>query len=235
MSAPKIICLCCFRDAESNLAKFIEHLKPFVDGFIFLDDRSNPMSTGSVVAGFCAGDKVLSILCRFSNSQAPFAYEVQNRQILLNEAINEGASMLLCLDADERVEKRFLEQLRALAGPTIYTLAVRDLWDDAEHYRVDGVWSKKRKAIYFPCPKKIYREPVGALHTPWVGPFQEPWTKNMDFNLYHLGSISRELRWKRVSRHETADPKRKWQDDYGYLNDDTGLQLEEIPAGRGWR
>lgn len=237
----KIICLCAYRDASLYLPAFISCLKPYVDGFMFLNDREdNPDYSLRVIR--VAADGLL--LAHIERSQLanedPFAFETRNRTILLNEALAEGADYMLCLDADERLEVNFLKQMREwLSMHTEVSLwaQVRDLWNSPRQYRIDGPWSKKQKPVMFPARsvrERQYHE-GNVLHRSWLGYEIKGSGTTAVYNLYHLGSLTPELRQQRVRQHEIADPEHRWQKDYTYLADETGLQVEKIPDGRGWQ
>lgn len=231
----KIVCLCVFRDAVDYLPEFIAHVRDYADSLLFLDDRSNPLA--SLECRNIIGDepKASGLISRTGRTGDPFAFESTNRRILLNEALDNGASHVLCLDADERVEKRVLESLRndAAIGCPCVRVWVRDLWNSENQYRVDGVWGRKNKGIMWPVSaiKNCVSADTG-LHQPWLPtPPQPTWG-----NLYHLGSLSYGDRAARVARHKAADPTNKFQAiGYDYLANEEGLTLETIPEGRGWK
>lgn len=231
----KIICLCCFRNAHSYLPEFFSHLREYVDGFIVMNDRSD-MADDSIAVTLDL--KVITMLRRRSQNYAPFAYEQQNRRILLGEAGDEGADWVLCLDADERLELNFLRSMRELCesrSTSVISVRVRDIWNKYGEFRTDGIWGNKRKSILFDlnyCDD--YKNPPIGLHQPWVNTTIQP-VEHTDFNLYHLGSATGPLRAKRVRQHNQADPDKRWQSiGYDYLAKEDGLTLESIPEERLW-
>lgn len=230
----KIIALCCFRNASGYLGEFLAHLAPHVDGFLFLDDRSNKSEAQS--ARELIGDypKATTLINRAGRTSDPFAYETRNRAILLREAIAEGATHVLCLDADERLEKRFLDNIRNICQESVssHAVRVRDLWNSTTHYRIDPPWCHKSKSVLFDIYESIRIPSDQELHQEWLE--SSPEENEPVYNLYHLGSLTAGLRAERVRRHEAADPERRYQPDYKYLNDSTNLKLEAIPDGRNW-
>lgn len=233
----KIIALCCFRNASNYLPGFVSNLEPYVDSFMFIDDRSLPFHSKASrdILGDC--EKASVLLNRAGRTEKDFRYEVRNRQILIREAIAEAADWLLCLDADERVETTFLRNMRKVIENQpndAYSLRVRDIWNRDEQYRVDGIWGTKTKPVLFDAnnPDALMGIKIkSGLHQPWIRTI--PPTP-CEANLYHLGSLTPDLRFTRVERHEAEDPKNEYQQDYKYLADETGLKLEQIPPGRGY-
>lgn len=229
----KIIALCAFRDANEYLQGFLENVTPYVDGIIFCADRSNGEVDSWAVPA--SNPKVITIIERHSGNQDPYAYESRNRALLLREALAEGATSVLCLDADERLPKPTLALLREYdAAQQSMGVIVRDCWNSLDQYRVDPPWNSKTKPILFPADKVAswnMQPPIIGLHQPWVPVHHY----NLAGELFHLGSLTPELRAERVRRHEAADPNHRFQANYTYLNDETGLMLESVPEGRGWK
>ena len=92
----------------------------------------------------------------------------------------------------------------------------------------------------FPCPREDdmahYYQP-GVLHQPWVPPqmgFRLPVTE-LDYSIYHLGMVTPEMRAVRVAKFEVIDSNHRFQSDYSYLADESGLTVQRIPEGRGWK
>lgn len=230
----RIIVLCCFRNADGYLYEFVQHLRDHVDGFIAIDDNSD--DDGALT--FIAEPKTLALFTRTKGNLSPFAHESRNRVLLLREALAEGATHVLCADADERFENTFLRNMRYIVENNpldAYSLQVRDLWNSPDQYRVDPPWNSKRKAVLFDAELIADGNhlPQNRLHVPWMTTIPP---KPLEWNLYHMGSMTPELRAERVRRHNEADPDHKWQSDYDYLaQEGPELRLESIPAGRGWR
>lgn len=231
----RLVGLCCFRDAAQHLPALALSLEGYLDGVIWCDDASQDGSAACVESNPFTLDVI-----KVGNRSNFGANEVTNRLMLLEMARRHKADWLLCFDADFRFERKFLDRLREIISASeskpVVWLKLRDLWNSPDQYRVDGVWGKKELPLLFPrVPFNRYHE-RGTLHTQWVPPWlQNPTLQtHTDWNVYHLGSISEELRQKRVETHNLADPERKWQGDYNYLGDETGLQVERIPDGRGF-
>lgn len=230
---PKITALLAFQNEERHLPGFFSHLRPYVAEFIVFDDNSSDSSPD--IARAQENTRVLER--KLAAPSPPHYFEVDNRRALLETAIERGAEWLLCCDADERYEKRFLEDLQRLttAQQVAYGVHVRDLWDSNDHYRVDGYWRNKAKFVLFPATPFTDYYPSHSLHKRWMPPSVECLDENiLDYNLYHLVSLRRDDRIKRKEKFKTIDPESKFQPriGYDYMTDETELQLEKIPAGR---
>lgn len=230
MSAPKVIALIAFRDEEKHLPGLFSHLRNYVDAFIAFDDNSS--DTSFQIAE--REPKMLGLFQRKMPSQ-DHHYEVQNREALLRAARRHGANWVLCCDADERFETRFLEDLRRLCSSTSATvlgLRLVAVWENLQTYRV----GKAFKYVLFPAidPKPYYRR--GLLHQPWYPPQFETSKKLLGYNIYHLGSLTQKDRQERYEKFERIDPHHHHQPQ-GYRNiiDESNLKLQPIPSERAFR
>lgn len=231
MPNPKIAALVAFRNEERYLSSFLSHISPWVDGILCVDDSSTDSSYS--IASSCL--KVISVAATIE-VKPDHANEVQNRKYLLKEAHRQGFNYVLCLDPDERLELRFLKRIRRIVEDnpaSVHWLQVRDLWNSDSQYRVDGVWSSKFKPVLMPCYELgEYWEP--GLHHRWTPPkLDVPALKVvLPYNLYHLRSIHKADRAKRVLKFNEVDKAKHYQADYDYLNSEQNMILESIPPGR---
>ncbi|HYO62420.1 MAG TPA: glycosyltransferase family 2 protein [Pyrinomonadaceae bacterium] len=229
----KVVALLAFRDEEAYLPGFFAHLRHYVSEFIVLDDNSADRS-----ADIARAQPRTLLLTRRDDAPHPDHYfEVDNRRALLSAALERGADWVLCCDADERHERRFLEELPSLARGRgeAYALRVRDLWDGGDQYRVDSWWGEKAKFVLFPSAPFADYHPSHALHTSWVPPgVRCPDENILDYNLYHLLSLRRPERLGRLAKFKAIDPDSRYQPriGYDYLADEDGITLEKIPPGR---
>jgi glycosyltransferase involved in cell wall biosynthesis len=231
----KVVALLAFRDEESYLPGFFAHLRNYVAEFIVLDDNSQDRSLE-----IARSQPNTQVLRRAATDSFPEHYfEVDNRQTLLETALGRKAEWVLCCDADERHEQRFLEQLQTLTSGSqeAFALRVRDLWDSCDQYRVDGFWEHKAKFVLFPLMPFVDYYLSHALHTKWVPPSLPCRDENtLDFNLYHLLSVNRKDRLARLAKFRVIDPDSKYQPKigYDYLGDEIGIKVEKIASGRGF-
>lgn len=225
-----IACLCVFRDEAAHLAGYLAHLRDYVDCFLACDDGSRD-GGGRIFSR----ERKCAWLARTKRSPLPFHNEVANRLALLKKAREMGVDWILYADADTRVDLRFLPLIERYARPgrrAKYALRLRDLWDSRKTYRCDGPWGRKFSLTLFSLdPFERYWEP-GRIHTPAHPPRQKGKIVNLEYNLYHLGSLTGKDRRRRVRIHKLADPDGIHQPQgYDYLADESGLVLEDVPAG----
>lgn len=224
------------RNEERYLPGFLYHLAPYVNAIIALDDCSTD-ATADILR---SERKVVSVL-REDRPGPPHAHEVSNRHRLLIEAAWLGADWVLCADADERFEERFLRRLRAEAhignerGEPVRRFKLVNLWNSRHHYRVDGLCRPRWSARMFRLPDTITRRDPG-MHQPWFPPeMQDCPRASMRANLYHLRMIERRDREARFEKFRSVDPDNQDQAiGYGHLIDEAGLKLKRIPLGRGY-
>jgi hypothetical protein len=171
--------------------------------------------------------------------------ERANQIALVQAGRKHGADWFLCLDADERLESQFVANAQALLrqaetdGIQAYQFQVRDLWGDADHYRVDGIWSAKSVTRLFKNVPEHKRFDLRQLHRFWV-PLEiianfETVGRHSHLNIYHLSMITPEERWARMLKYEQLDPVHSYQRiGYRYLVDEAHIVLQAMPEGRGF-
>ena len=168
--------------------------------------------------------------------------EPGNHRALVAAALREDAEWIVCVDADERLERDFRERAERvirrgrLLGFSAYAVRLRELWDDPGCYRGDGIWGRKAVARLFraradhefdPTPLHGHKAPLQARRR---GRFPVA-----DLVIYHLGMLRPDDRAARRRRYELADPERRWQRiGYEYLTDTRDLELQPIAPGRGY-
>lgn len=235
----RIVCVMQVRNESRFLRGCLDHLRPYVDGFVILDDGSTD-ETSSILDG------EPSLLVRLQNPAIePHHWDEKgNKQRLLDAAKEAGADWVLVCDADERLETLFLRHLRAIAaalaplGLPCVSLALRELWDRHDQYRVDGVWGRKRAARFFALPDQISFHASTELHGNWHP--DEVATRGRliltGYNLYHLRMIHAADREARRDRYKRLDPDNRFQSiGYDYLTDTSnGLDLRSVDPMRAF-
>jgi len=231
----KVAALLAFRDEASYLPGFFAHLRDYVAEFIVFDDNSRDESLA-----IARRQPRTHVLERETGESFPDHYfEVDNRRALLKTALERKTEWVLCCDADERHEQRFLQDLQEIIAGSKepFGLHVRDLWDRCDQYRIDGFWGHKAKFVLFPLTPFTDYYSSHALHTRWVPPGLPCRDENiLSYNLYHLVSLRKANRLKRLEKFKQIDPGNIYQPGigYDYLTDESRLKLERIPSGRGF-
>jgi hypothetical protein len=235
---PRVYALCAFRSESRHLPGLLENLSGAVDGLLALDDGSTDGS-GDIVAGH-----PLTVRLLRQPSRPDGAWDERgNQRALIEAAWETDADWLIAVDADERLEIGFRDRARAAiarargAGYRAYWVHIRELWNQADTYRVDGVWGGKGHLRFFTSARD-HEFDTREMHRHW-GPLNgrvDGRFVEADISIYHLRMIREEDRRARRDRYRRLDPDRRWQSiGYEYLTDEEGVQLERLPEGRGYR
>lgn len=236
-TGPRIACVMQLRNEARYLDGCLAHLRDHVDGIIALDDGSTDATTRILERE----PKLLDCLTNPASEEHVWR-ERDNILRLLKRARELGMDWVLCCDADERYEKLFLENLRAIANSfppnelICVSVTFRELWDSPRQYRVDGVWGRKIRARFFRLPENIAFEHDQDLHGQWYPDQIRKQGRMLRIHhiLYHLNSIRREDRIKRRDFYRQLDPEKRFQAmGYDYLAEEGDyLRLETIRPGR---
>src|SRR5215213_1479914 len=145
----RLLALLAVRDGMRHLPGFLRNVAPQVDGIIALDDGSSDGTPELLASHAC----VLELLR--TPRDRPAWDEVGNHRLLVSAALRHRAEWILCIDADERLERDFrarAERVVArgnLLGYSAYAVRLRELWDDPGQFRADGIWGRKMIARFF--------------------------------------------------------------------------------------
>ncbi len=232
----RLLALVAVRNEMQHLPGFVANVAPQVDGVIALDDGSQDGSSEFLEA--CSS--VIEVL-RVAPDR-PVWDEPGNHRALVAAALHHGAEWILCLDADERLERDF--RLRAervirrgrLLGYSAYAVRLRELWDSPDAFRIDGIWGRKAMARLFKArhDHDFDPRPLHGLKAPLQARRNGRYPL-ADLSIYHLGMIRPEDRLARRRRYEVADPDTRWQRvGYAYLTDEQGVRLEKVDPRRGY-
>lgn len=236
VAKPEIIAVLCAYNEQLNIDGCIKHLTPYVDKIVILDDGS----TDDTIK-LAKKHKIVTKIIKNTNKTK--WDEKKNREIVLREAYNVSNKKnpwALCIDADERFEIGFLKNMRKIiksySNPQLaINVHFKELWDNQNQYRTDGVWSEKKKDVLLPLSDKMTFNYPQEHHFPWH--YEELNNKEvlLDYNLYHLKMIKQTDRKTRAKLYNELDPKKKLQSiGYDYLTDTKGIKLERIPQEKDY-
>lgn len=232
----RLLALLAVRDGMRYLPGFLHNVAPQVDGIIALDDGSSDESPDLLARH----EAVIELLRIPSNR--PAWDEVGNHRLLVAAALRHQADWVICVDADERLEREFrvrAERVIArgnLLGYSAYALHLRELWDEPDQYRADGIWGRKSVARLFRA-RSDHQFDAAQMHSSKAPQQGRRWGRfpRADLNIYHLGMLSAADRLARRQRYELADPDRQWQKiGYEYLTDLRNIELRAVGARRSF-
>lgn len=204
---PKLVAAYAFRYDAPLVPDMRKNIEGFVDDFVEWDDRKN---------------------------EAKWYHEGETRLALIEQAKAKGADWIIAIDPDERFEKNAGRVIRAAIKEKrklVYYFKYRELYTP-DSYRVDGVWGEKLRYTLFPVyPGQEFHN--YKVHSPWHPINTDYGREALDVNLYHLKMIDPKNRVARKKLYQELDPEKGIQKTgYDYLDDESGLTLEKIPAGR---
>lgn len=237
MTRPTILALTAFHNELRWLPGLYENLSGRVDGVVALDDGS---SDGS--GTYASSRPETAALLRTLPENKTRWDEPGNRRLLVTAGQELGADWFLAIDADERTDDCFWEDLDELVAwsererVVAWSFRLRELWNSAVHYRADGIWGCKTKAAWFRNLGPAHKFDDAEWHGEWVPMqvWQTPVCRVIPYDLYHLKMIDASDRAARRARYESLDPGNRFQSiGYGYLTEESGLRLE--PIGRSYR
>jgi hypothetical protein len=201
---PWVVAIFSFRYDAHLVPDLIENIRPIVHGYAAFDDRQ---------------------------ASEPVTIETQRKRLLIQAAREMRAAWVLHVDPDERLEQPAAAQIpemTATVAPILWSFRLREMYSST-HYRIDGVWGKKKISCLFPLLEgQIFSE--APFHAPCC-PVNPGYDKRKSgLNLYHLKMISRDRRLARRDLYKALDPENTRQSiGYDYLADDAGAVLKKIP------
>lgn len=203
---PRLLAVYCFRYDAALVPDMRANIADIVDGHVWWDDRA---------------------------AAEAFSHEGTRQAALLSRAAALGASWVLAIDPDERLERGAATEIRRLIdlAPAIWSFRTREMYAP-DAYRTDGIWGRKSVRRLFPVSGGMLfaGDPV---HAGWPPPVPVYPVRAAKLNLYHLKMIDPAMRRARRELYTAVDPARARQAvGYDYLTDETGLRLEKIPPGR---
>ncbi len=208
-----IVALLPVRNGGNDLDDWFAGMRDVVDGVIALDDGS----TDDTASRLRAEPLVRQVLANRVRPDETGWDDRDNRQRLLEAAVDAGADWVLWLDSDERLVpgdgpalRCFLEQgadpdeaygfaLHDQVGPGRF--ASEPKWVYRVHQPRAGDTMPQRRLHFPPVPTRI---PRGR----WL---------RTSVRIVHIGMATPTRRRERYRKYERTDPDRRWQDSYEHL------------------
>jgi glycosyltransferase involved in cell wall biosynthesis len=232
-----MLALLAVRDEMAYLPGWLDNVAGQVDGVVALDDGSADGSADLLESR----PEVLEVL-RVPRDR-PAWDEPGNHRRLVAAGLRHGAEWLVCLDADERVEREF--RVRAervirrgrLLGLSAYGVRIRSLWDSPDAIRVDGDWGRRFVPRLFraQADHAFDDRPLHHFKAPMQARILGRYFPLADLEVYHLRMQHPADRIARRQKYERWDPDGRWQArevGYAYLTDETGLRVRPIRPAR---
>jgi hypothetical protein len=228
-----------FYNEMKYLPGWFENVRGRVDAVVLLDD-------GSTDAGgdYASAQPETTVLLRNDPRVKDGWDEPGNRRKLITAGQELGADWFLTIDADERVEDAFWNDLDALlrrageSGTDAFKFRLREMWNSPTAYRADGVWGRKTKLAFFRNAGAAHDFDDSAWHGEWVPMhyMREGRCREIPYDLFHLKMIHEADRIARRDRYKALDPGNKYQPiGYDYLTDDRGILITPLASGQSYR
>ncbi len=128
--------------------------------------------------------------------------------------------------------KSLLQVAHAVGGGFVRT-DLRELWGDTAHFRDDGIWGTRGWTLlqrnWFKFSPVFVPDPTYRLHK-FCGHGKQVQAPPACV-VYHTGCMTPERRLARVEKYRREDPDNKFQRDYSYMLDETGLSVKPVDGG----
>lgn len=232
----KLLCGMQVRNGARVLPGALAHLRPYVDGFVILDDGSTD-ETSTILN---AEPKMSAVLANPRRESDDVVDEPGNRQRVLRAMKDLAADWVLTCEPDMRVDRMLLRLMKIMVRQADelvhYRLPVRHLWDGPDTYRVDGAWRDQHRTLFFAMPPEMTFVRHRAWHGPWA-PDEALVGRGAksDYGVFRLATIDAASRARLRAHYERVDPHAEYYaSGYGTLTDSTGLELETLDPGEGY-
>lgn len=196
-------------EADKFIRRMLTHAMKYVSNIVILDDAS----TDNTIE-VC--EEVLKDFPHkiYKNDESMFQNlkESECRKKLWNLTINENPDWILLLDADEIFEDWGITVLPQIINDVnfdAYYFKMYHMWEDDNHYRVDGLWKPADYRIYLlryqpnyeykwdNMPIHCYRHPFNVYGMPGCYCY---------VRLKHYGHFTKEIRIDKYKRYKVLDP-----------------------------
>lgn len=206
----KITLALTVRNEEGKFIKrMLTHAMQYVSNIVILDDASTD-NTVEVCEGI-----LKDFPHKIYKNDEPMMVnlkESESKKKLWNLTIKENPDWILLLDADELFEDWGISVLPQIVNDIdfdVYYFKIYHMWDDEEHYRVDGLWKPEYYRIYLLRyqPNYEYTWDNRGLHC-----YRHPYNINNMPGCYcyvrlrHYGHFTKEIRNAKYKLYTQLDP-----------------------------
>jgi glycosyltransferase involved in cell wall biosynthesis len=227
---PLLACLLPVRNEAAGLPEYLREAARVADFVVALDDGS----TDETAATLDRSDLVRTVLRNPSRQSYEGWNDRENRQRLLDSAVELGVRWALFLDADERIDEADAMALRRFverdADPAeAYGFRVHRMIGDQRHYDAASLWAYRLFA-----PTAGQELPTERLHlVPVPTSIAAGSWRRTTVRIKHLASLDEPRRAARAAKYAEADPERRWQSSYESLTRPPGDVREWRPRPAG--
>lgn len=228
-----------FYNEMKYLPGWFENVRGRVSAVVLLDD-------GSTDGGgeYASAQAETTVLLTTDPRTKTGWDEPGNRRRLITAGQEVGADWFLTIDADERLEDAFWDDLDGLlrwageSGVDAFKFRLREMWNSPTSYRSDGIWGLKTKLAFFRNAGAAHDYDDSAWHGEWVPMhyMRDERCRQVAYDLFHLKMIREEDRVARRDRYKALDPENKYQlIGYDYLTDERGMLITPLAPGQSYR
>lgn len=202
-------------EAERYLVNVLQSVDKIVDNAVIIDDGSTD-NTESIIK-----NKLKHIpLIYHKNSLSKFSNEIELRKQLWNLVLTTNPDWILCLDADEIIENKVIDEIDKIINQPFYDVIgfrLYDFWNDKQ-YRQDKFWNAHLR--YWPL--LIRYQPF----------FEYKWKETpqhcgrFPFNINELPNTFSKIRVKHMGWAKEEDRIKKYRR-YSVLDKDAKYGIKE--------
>ncbi len=208
-----LVCIMRVKDEEDRIRRCLDSM-PFVDKFIVVDNGSTD-DTVTIVGEYP------STVLHTEGVDAP-----RDLNLAYQEALRQGATHVLWMDADEEWEARAAEEFPKMLAQDVaaWTFRVYPFVLSKTHYRVDGPWAQfteQGQTRLFQAQKDVFWKSERKAHA-GLPRGLKGLVGRSDLRIKHWTIETPEEAERKVAFYEAADGK-----DYGHLRDGPGAELVE--------
>lgn len=197
-------------EADKFIRRMLTHAMQYVSNIVILDDAS----TDNTVE--VCEEVLKDFPHKIYLNDEPMVQNLKEsecKEKLWNLAIKEQPDWILLLDGDELFEDWGIQILPVIVNDInydTYYFKIYHMWEDEEHYRVDGLWKPVDFRIYllryqpnyeyewYHMGLHSYRHPVNVYDMPGCFCY---------VRLRHYGHFTKEIRRAKYEKYKLLDPK----------------------------